>query len=183
METPVKKIGKISRGLLWFLVMAAVVIAFLTAVNRMPSVIRDDYARKYNTIEEVKLSLKPDRVLIPSYFPEGIFWPPSLIFAQKRPYKAVVMEFNGAGGKDTVLIVTESTLKGSDAKLQRISLTDVKEKTEYNLKGKPAILQVGICNNGASCSSMTWQDNNLHFTVLLMSSPFELIKIAESMIH
>ena len=62
-------------------------------------------------------------------------------------------------------------------------MADLKEKTKYMLKGKAALLEVGICGKGEACSRMTWQEDGLNFTVLLMSSPFELIKVAESMIH
>jgi hypothetical protein len=178
-----KKIRETSRGLFWFLIMVGVIIALLAVANWMPSVMHEDYAQKYESIEDAKRALGLDSVLVPTYFPEGISWPPSLIFAQKKPYKAVVMEFKGTEEKETVLIIIQSSLQGSDAKLQRIVLTEPREKTEYRLKEKTAILQVGMCNNGMSCSRMTWQENKLHHTVLLMSSPFELIKIAESMIH
>lgn len=178
-----KKIMEKSRGLFWFLIMIGVIIALLAVANWMPSVIHEDYAQKYESIENAKRALGLDSVLVPAYFPEGISWPPSLIFAQKKPYRAIVMEFKRSEEKETVLIIIQSSRQGIDPTLQRITLIELRERTEYRLKGKTAILQVGMCDNGMSCSSMTWQDNKLHHTVLIMSSPFELIKIAESMIH
>ncbi len=76
------------------------------------------------------------------------------------------------------------SLRGSDAQLQRITLSEVKEQTQYRLKGRNVLLQVGTCDNEMPCSRMTWrEDNGSHYTVLLTSSPFELIRIAESMIR
>ncbi len=163
--------------------MAAAVVALLATVDWLPSLMKNDFARQYRSIEDVKRSLGLDNMLVPAYFPEGISWPPSLILAQNKPYKAVVMEFKKAGTTETVLIVIESSLRGSDAQLQRIKLSEVKEDTPYQLKGRTALLQVGTCDNGMSCSRMAWQDGGLHCTVLLTASPFELIKIAESMIR
>ncbi len=175
--------GKTTRSLLWMLVMAGAVVGLLAAMNRLPSLIREDFPRQYGSIEEVKRSLGLDNVLAPAYFPEGISWPPSLIIAQKKPYKSVTMEFKKARTPDTALMVTESFVTRSDAEPQRIRLSELKEESRYQLKGKTALLQVGTCEGSMSCSRISWQDNGLHCTVLLMSSPFELIRIAESMIH
>ena len=175
--------GKTLRGLLLMLLLAGMAAALLAAADRLPSLMQKGFVRKYGSIEEAKQSLGLDNVLIPAYFPEGITWPPSLILAQKRPYSAAVMEFKKVGAEETALIVIQSSSAGSDRQLQRIALSQLKEETRYRLKGEMVLLQVGTCDNGMSCSRMTWQDNGLHHTVLLLSTPFELIRIAESMIH
>lgn len=184
MEMKKESIGRTVRGIFWIIVMAAVVVALLALVNWIPSLINEDSVRRYDSIEEATRSLGLDsKALVPTYFPEGISWPPSLILAQKKPYKAVVIEFRKAETVKTELIVILSSLKDTNVQLQRITMTELKEKTEYMLKGKAALLEVGTCKKVATCSRMTWQENGLNFTVLLMSSPFELIKVAESMVH
>jgi hypothetical protein len=183
MDMQIQKIGKTLRGLLWMLALVILAIMFLAAVNWLPSLREDGFARQYTSIEEVRRSLKLNDIVVPAYFPEGIRWPPSFILAQKKPYQAVVMEFKEAKTKETALIVIQSSLRGSDGQLQRIRLSNVKEETQYRLKGRYVLLQVGTCDNGMQCSKMTWQDSGLFYTVILTSSPFELIRIAESMIH
>ncbi len=183
MDTPIHKIGKTLRGLLWMLALVVLAVMFLAAVNWLPSLREEGFARQYGTIDEAKRALKLNNIMVPAYFPEGIRWPPSFILAQKKPYQAVVMEFNEVKSKGTALIVVQSSLRGSDAQLQRIRLSHVKEETQYRLKDRYVLLQVGTCDNGVQCSKMTWQDKDLFYTVILMSSPFELIKIAESMIR
>ncbi len=175
--------GKTLRGLLLMLLLAGLVAVLLAAANRLPSLMQKGSARQYASIEEAKRSLGLDNVAVPAYFPEGITWPPSLIFAQMKPYTAVVMEFKKVGATDTALIVIQSSSDGSDKQLQRITLSQLQEETRYRLKEKMVLLQVGTCDNGMPCSRMAWQDNGIHRTVLLMSSPFELIRIAESMIR
>ncbi len=175
---------KTARGFFWILVMTAVVVALLALINRLPSLADKDFARRYDSIEEATRLIGLDsKSLIPRYFPEGISWPPSMILAQKKPYKAVVVEFREAETMKTVLIVIQSSLQGSNVKLERIMMTELKEKTGYSLKGITALLEVGTCDKRVACSRMTWQENNFHSTVLIMSPPFELIKVAESMIH
>lgn len=184
MEMKKESIGRTVRGLFWIIVMSAVVVALLTLLNWIPSFINEDSVRRYDSVEEAARSLGFDsKALVPKFFPEGISWPPSMILAQKKPYKAIVIEFREAKTVKTALIVILSSLKDSNVRLQRITMTELKEKTEYMLKGKVALLEVGTCGKGETCSRMTWQENGLNFTVLFMSSPFKLIKVAESMIH
>jgi hypothetical protein len=183
MEKRKTNIEKTLRGLLGMLVMAGLAVAFLVAANRVPSLAQKGFARQYDTIDEAKRALGIETVLVPAYFPEGISWPPSFVLAQLSPHRSVVMEFRDTKTRETALIVIQSSSTGSDAQLQRIRLSEVTEETPYRLKGKSVLLQVGICDNGKSCSRMTWRDGNLRCTIVLLSSPFELITIAESMIR
>ncbi len=175
--------GKTLRGLLWMFVLSGLVILSLFAVNWLPTLREEGFARQYDSIEEAKRALKLEKVVVPTFFPEGITWPPAFILAQKKPFQAVVMEFKATQERDTALIIIQSLSRGGDVQLQRIRLSELKEETQYRLKGRNVLLQVGTCDNGTLCSKMTWQDNELSTTLILMSSPFELIKIAESMIR
>lgn len=174
---------KTLRGLLLMLLMTGLIVALLAAVDWLPTLRQKGFARQYASIEEARQALGLDNVRVPAYFPEGITWPPSLILAQKNPFTAVVMEFKEADAKETALIVIQSSSNGSDGRLQRITMPQVKEETRYRLKGTMVLLQVGTCDNETPCSRISWQDNGFYRTVLLMSSPFEVIRIAESMIQ
>jgi hypothetical protein len=176
-------IRKTLKGLLWMLLSAALLVLLLATINRLPTLTHTGFARQYRDIEVAKRSLGHAPVLVPLYFPEGIAWPPSFILAQTRPYAALVMEFKKKDSDGTVLIVVQSSAPHGDAQLRRIALTEVRERTPIRLKGRPAILQVGACGNEAPCSGLAWQDNGFYYSVLLLSSPFELIKIGESMVH
>lgn len=163
--------------------MTTVVVMLLAIGNWLPSLMEQDFPKSYDNIEEAGRFLGPDSILIPAYFPEGITWPPSLILAQKKPFKAIVMEFRKAQSMETVLVVIQSSSPHGYKQLQRITLSEIREETEYGLKGRTALLKTGDCDNGKLCSSMTWQDRDMYCTVLLMSPPFELIRIAESMVR
>jgi len=165
------------------LLATAAVVAFLVTANRLPFLVQEDFPQQFASLDEAKRTIGLDNVLIPAYFPEGISWPPSFIFAQKRPYKVLVMEFKDTLSGTPKLIIIQSSTAGSITQYQRIRLAVVKQETEYGLKGNNALLQIGTCENTLPCSQITWQDGAERCTVLLMSSPFEVIKIAESMIH
>lgn len=175
---------KIIHGLLYMAVMAAGVVAFLAALNWLPSIMQRDLARRYATVEDAGRAAGYNGVLVPKYFPEGLCWPPAFIFAQKRPFKAVVLEFNESKTGRTALIVIQSSIGGDEAeKLQRVKLTDIKEQAGYRLKGRDALLQAGLCEGSTPCSRITWQEDGLYTSVLYTSYPVELIRIANSMLH
>ncbi len=90
------------QGLLWIIAMTAVVVILLALLNWLPSMISEDFVRRYDSIEEATRSLGfQNKALVPKYFPEGILWPPSMILAQKKPYKAVLIEFSETEAKKT----------------------------------------------------------------------------------
>lgn len=181
MDTRKNKFNKTGRGLLVFLAMVIVIAVLLAATDKLPSLISNDFAQRYNSIEDAGQSIGYD-IRVPAYFPEGISWPPSMIIAQKKPYKAVLMEFKGLEKTEAVLVISQS-LQNNSEQFRRITMTETKEKIEYRLKGRTAVLMVGKCGAGMSCSEIAWQENGRYFRILLMTSPFELIKIAESMMH
>src|SRR3990170_2868300 len=101
------KMSKKARGLLLMLAMAGLSVLFLAAANWLPSLMQQGFARQYDSIEEAKRSLGLDTVLVPGYFPEGITWPPSFIFLQKKTYKDVVMEFKETREMEAALLVIQ----------------------------------------------------------------------------
>lgn len=183
MKTRDNNTGRTARAVLWISAMSAVVVLMLAVGNWLPSLIRQDFPKRYGSIEEAGRFLGLDGILVPAYFPEGITWPPSLILAQKRPFKAVAMEFREAQSTETVMVVIQSSSPHGYRQLQRITLSEIREETEYMLKGKTAVLHTGDCDNGKPCSAMTWQDGDIYCRVLLISPPFELIRIADSMVR
>ncbi len=183
MEVGKNCMGDKMRGLLYMIIMAGGVVVLLAAVNRLPSSIEKGFARQYDSVEEAKRSIGFDNILVPRYFPEGISWPPSFIFGQKKPYRAVVLEFRKAKTGETTLIIIQTSRRDSESQLQRTRLSELKEDTPYSLKGRIARLQVGTCDKGIPCSRISWKEGDIFFTVLYMSTPFELIRIAESMIQ
>ena len=183
METMEKRILKLLRGLLLLLLAAVGAVALLAALNWLPSLTQKDFAVRYNSIDEAKRSAGIATVLIPAYFPEGISWPPSFIVAQRRPYQALAMEFRETVSGKTSLTIIQSSSQDAEKQFQRIRISEIKEETEYRLKGRPAVLRIGTCDNGLACGRLTWQEGGIHYSVLFVSSPFELIKVAESMIR
>lgn len=169
-------------GFLYFLLTIIAVVIVLKTLNWLPLVLQKDTMRRYGSVEEVQAKLNIKDLYVPSYFPQSITWPPSEILAQAKPYPAVLMVFNKAGKSDVALVVSQATT-GTIPGSEFIKFVRITETVPYNFKDRAALLEVGTCKNDEICSRLSWPESNYRITLTMKSPPFELIRIAESMLH
>jgi len=167
---------------LTFALMIGILIAALKVMNWLPLAMQKETIRRYASVEEVHAALGMKNIYVPSYFPQQITWPPATILAQGKPFFAIVMEFTRADKRNIALVISQSEGGALDVE-NPIKITDVTEKVQYTIKGRDAALTVGTCGNDEPCSGITWREEKYTVSVLMKSAPFELTKIAESMIR
>jgi hypothetical protein len=164
-----------------FATTAALLIVSLMLFNWVPQIMQKDTMRRYASIEDVRRQLSIKNILVPSYFPQDLAWPPAEILAQRKPFIAIVMEFNRATTGNTELIISQAASEGFEP-VRKVRIEKTLEKTEYLLKGRKAVLDVGTCRDDNPCSSLSWKEGENHILVVMKSNPFELIKVSESML-
>ena len=177
-----KKFKKHAFSFLLFLMITGVVLVLIQFANWLPLTLQKETLRRYSSLEEVKASLPALRIYVPTYFPQTISWPPEHLFAQNRPFPWILMKFNHRDSSEEALIITQS-LSGRLPGQMPGELKEVTEKVPYELRGRQAILEVGVCRNGEQCSRIDWREGEYQLTVFMTAAPFDLIKIAESMLH
>src|SRR4030066_656979 len=170
------------RGFFYFVISIAIIVATLKFMNYLPMIIQPDTMGRYRNIEEVKSTLNIRDVYVPSYFPQGLIWPPSGILAQNKPFTAVIMEFNNTGTKDIALIISQSA-SATFRPDEKIRIRRIKDRIGYPLKGRDMILEAGVCAGEEPGSRITWNEGRYTIIVTAKSEPPALMKIAESMIH
>ncbi len=170
-------------GFLSFGLIVIVLVGVLKLLNWIPSAVQDGFAREYKSVDEVSSKLKIRDIYIPSYFPQNFRWPPAVILAQTRPYTAIVMEFRDVDKGDTGLTISQTEAEARFIKDDRIGISEVKEKVDYILKGRHALLEVGVGKNDEPVSRISWIEGRYRMTVAMKSRPFELLRIAESMLR
>lgn len=158
------------------------IIAALALLNRVPPAVQTNTVKSFPSIEAVQSELGMKDLPVPSYFPQEIVWPPARILAQTAPYPAVLMEFKQRGGPGTILVIIRSTDRDF-AKNDPLTFRTIREQAGHTLQGRDALLTVGTCENGEPCSRLSWKDKENYLFVTMRSTPFELIRIAESMVH
>lgn len=169
-------------GFFSFAIMVAVLIAVLKIFNWLPFAVQGDSMRKYGSIEEIRSKLKIRELYVPSYFPQNFSWPPSEIFAQSRPFAAVIMEFRHKEKGDVSLIITQAASSGFTP-AGKIKIIQIKESLPYKLKDRNALLEVGTCKNSEPCSAISWQEGRYHMNITARYTPMEVVRMAESMAH
>lgn len=174
--------GKTFLRIFTFAAAVGILAGGLKLINWVPLVAQKDLLRKYNDIQEVKTELGIRDVIIPSYFPQSLAWPPSVVLAQGKPYPAVVMEFGQMGTRETVLVISQALSDDFRAD-DKIRITQLKERVNYLLKGRDSVLEIGFCKKGEVCSRVSWKEGKVRIDVMAKSSPFEMLKVAESMLR
>jgi len=151
-------------------------------LNWLPVNFQKDYIRQFSSYEEVHRELKISKIIRPKYFPENILWPPERIIAQKRPYITIISELRDKLTNRIALVVIQTEGKNY-YKRKEMALAEIKERTKYTINNTPGNLEVGLCSDGSTCSRLTLKVEKYNIIVILKSPPFELLKIAESMIQ
>lgn len=169
-------------GFFFFLLITTVVLVLIKTVNWLPLAFQHDTLRRYNSIEEVKTSLRIRDLYVPAYFPQTISWPPSAIMAQSKPSLAVMMTFHRTGSDEESLVITQ-TVSNAFAREPGLALIKIAESAPYKLHDRNALLEVGSCRNEEACSRIAWQEGEYRLAVIMKGPPFELIRIAGSMLH
>jgi len=176
-------VGKQFIRYLLFAAAVAAIILLLRLFNWIPWVMQQDTLRPYSHIDLVRNKLHIQEIYVPAYFPKHLRWPPSEILAQKTPFTAIIMEFRDEETGDTILMTSQTAKGRRPVWDKKIEIQRVQEQVTYSLKGRKAVLTVGQCGNGEPCSGISWDEGKYRIDVLMKSGPFDLIGIAESMIH
>lgn len=166
---------------LLFIAMLASTVLLLKVLNFIPLSIEKESIREYKTIEDARLDLRIDRIILPSYFPQHLAWPPSEIFARKRPYEMVLMHFKDRNTGEIVLAIQQADPREPAPIDARISPEAVIRTEKIDLKGRSAVVIYGT-SDGESCNTIQWIEAGYSVTVIEKGPLEELLRIAESMI-
>lgn len=169
-------------GMLIFGFMVAILVAALQLFNWVPSALQEGGLRRYASADEARSHLRLDALYQPVYYPPSVRWPPVLVAAQARPYRAVITEFARRDGDEEIVLVISQTELPHAPLADTVPLTDLREAVPYSFKGRPAVLEVGLCRRDERCSRITWNEGTYRLSLTMRSSPVELERIAESMV-
>jgi hypothetical protein len=93
------------------------------------------------------------------------------------------MVFHRADKKEEVALVISQTSAEFFPGDAFITFDKITEAVPFHFKSRQALLEVGTCKKDEPCSRISWPESGYHIVLAMKSPPFELIKIAESMLH
>ena len=168
-------------GFIMFIIAVVILIVSLKVLNWVPGILQEGFSNTYVSIDEVKSKLHLREIFIPSYYPQGLQWPPARITAQTRPYAMILMECTRQRDNKVSLIISQSALPHPGPKVA-LEMIRINERVQYRFKGRNAELYVGRCGTDEPCSRISWNESRYHVEVIMLSPPSEIVKIAESMV-
>jgi hypothetical protein len=168
-------------GFILFAAAFAVLIGVLKVLNWVPGVMQDGLLKSYATIDEAKTALKISEPFAPTYYPQGLRWPPERIMAQTKPYLMILQEYARQKDGAVTLIIVQTARGHGDPKLP-VEMTRKTEQVTFDLKGRSAFLEVGMCGDDVQCSRLNWAEGDSRIMMIMLTSPSEIVKIADSMI-
>jgi hypothetical protein len=167
--------------LVLFLAIVGILVLLIRVSNWLPLAMQKESLRSYRSIEAVQAELRLPHIYVPTYFPQTISWPPAYLFAQAKPFPGVLMSFTRAEAPRDVLVIAQSRAE-SFSRLIPCPLEHISAEVWYDFHGRKAFLEVGLCKDEEPCSRIRWHENGSYISVFMRDAPFELIRIAESML-
>ncbi|MDA8431783.1 MAG: hypothetical protein M0Z60_02330 [Nitrospiraceae bacterium] len=168
------------RRYFFFGIIVFVTLVVLSLLSWLPSAVQREGIRRYRSIEDVKAVLKIKKIFLPAYFPQYLIWPPSEIYAARKPHTIVLMHFTNFKKTDTVLSIRQTELSYKSPLKSRIEPVTIKKREEVVIKGRKGLLAVALCHGGEPCNSVSWQEDGYNVEIVAKDSVEELLKIAES---
>jgi hypothetical protein len=141
----------------WAIVMA-VAIAALRAFDSLPAWVTGDsrLVHRYATIAEAEHELgRP--VLLPSYFPDGLRWPPSVVRVYGRFPASVVVEFSRRNGRGLALVICEAV---PPIPVELLAEGRVLHQTGMSLGRHSAIVSRRLLPDGALVHDLGWSSGS-----------------------
>ena len=150
-----------------FLITTGLVIAVLTALNWIPSLIAPEEFRRYSSLEAAKKSLDLHAVYLPVFLPEDLNLEsrPSEVFAQTRPFQLVIMHFRFRNTREIGLSIHQVAVGAEHHIDSKIRLIQISQQNRVSLKGRDALLISALCDNDSPCSQISWTEASNTLTV------------------
>jgi hypothetical protein len=163
----------------YFLLSIVSLLCFLLLLNVLPLYFDKALLREYANINELQISLKIQKLPIPTYLTENIKWPPSKILGQSTPYLAIILGFASAIDNETILYFSMSENKNFKYP-NNIILQNNSKTFSININNRPALIKAGLCEDNINCSEIII--NDVKYQIVLkgkMQLP-TLLRIAQS---
>jgi hypothetical protein len=165
---------------LWTLTLVLGGAAFaLVGLDSMPTWLHGQPrgVRRATSVEEVERRLQ-SRVLLPSYFPDSLRWPPSQVRFTREDGGSVALDFQGKDGAPALLLAQTLAsaatipegIQGRLAVIQRQSAP----------LGEDAVLARVVAEDGTLWNQLEWSRSGRRFLLRGRGSLEDLIRMARS---
>ena len=164
------------------LLVMGMVTLILYLLGQVPDYIQGERhgLKEYDSIEEVEMYLGFNLV-VPTYFPSYLSWPPAKIYGQREPVPmAQTLFLSQQGGYETLLIYQIDT-ESEDLPVPLPWVTTVQEETPITIDEHNGFMITGTGIMGEPLNGAYWKSGDFYFVVITTRSERELLTIIRSM--
>ncbi len=139
--------------------------ALLKILNEVPDYIQPERKNVeiWGSVEEAERALRVN-IMLPSYSPDYLVWPPESITSRKRPVLKVTLQFSYENRDQLALTLEESFPKGGE-KLELVSPPRPWRKEEISVNELPGHMFSWVDERGFLWHKAKWADKGRHFEV------------------
>jgi hypothetical protein len=168
-----------ARALLTLTLVLGGTAAALATLDAMPTWMHGQPrgVRRAATVEEVERRLQA-RVLVPSYFPDTLRWPPFSVRFAREDGGSVALEFLGKDGSPALLLV--QTVGGDAAIPDGLQGRLAVIQQQSAPLGEDAVLARVVAEDGTLWSQLSWSRGGRRFLLRGRGSLEDLIRMARS---
>ncbi len=167
--------------LMAILVVVGITAAVLFLLGMLPSHLQAlPGVREYDTLEEAQRALGFE-IVIPTYFPSYLSWPPARITVEISSVSQVETLFVSSEQNTEVLLVMQSTAKDGSLPPSLPWIETVLDEMPISVGDSAGSLVIGGGENGQLMNGAQWKTNNFLFTMVTTQPVQELLSLARSM--
>ena len=166
------------RATLALVTVVAVAAALLAALDGVPALITGEPRdlRRAGTVDEVERRLRT-RLVVPSFFPSSLAWPPGRVSWVAGPPGAVALSVAGRDGAPRLLIA--QTLGPGSIPQSLVPEADVLERTPVAVGTAPGTLS-RVVEDGVMAWQVTWVQGGRTLLLRSRGTLDELLRMARS---
>lgn len=136
--------------------------------------------REYASVEEAEAKLGFD-IVIPSYFPSYLSWPPEEVRAQLQPVPMSQLLFLSSEDKTEALLICQILSNAEDMPIDWPWVRSIDLETQIFIDGHEGELIVGRRGYGQQINGVHWRAGDFHFVMVTVYRLHELETLARSM--
>jgi hypothetical protein len=165
-----------------FLVVMGGTVAVLAALDRVPAAVAGAThgARLYRTLAEAEAALGA-RLLLPSYYPDSLAWPPARIEVVPGPPAVAAVRVAGRGGRREALVVCQSIGAPASPPAWLLAPLERLQETDVALGPRRARLARLLTPGGRLVHDLSWAQGDRIFTLRYEGNVEDLLLMGRAM--
>ena len=136
--------------------------------------------RQYSSLEDAEAYLG-FKVVVPTYFPSYLAWPPVEVYGQREPVPMVQMLFVSQHGSVETMVISQIASDSEDPPVAFPWVRTVAKETPVSIGNSDGMMVTGFRADGQPVTGAYWRSGGFYFVVVTTRSERELLTIVRSM--